>query len=137
MRKTLMAGALALVSAATGLVAMAPVATAAPQACVTSTLTTGPSGGVGTQVRKSATSSCHDLNLTRADDKTVYANDGYAGRLYHSSSSSWKTCDAGFIWVTDGTYPVDRYLLCTDVNDNTLFTVVSAANSGDTVGITH
>lgn len=136
MRRTLMAGALALVSAATGLV-LAPSATAAPQACVTSTLTTGASGGVGTQVRKSATSTCHDLNLTKADDKTIYANDGYAGRLYHTSSSSWVTCDAGFIWVKDGTYPVDKYLLCTDVNDNTLFTVVSAANAGDTVGITH
>lgn len=137
MRRTLIAGALAMVSATTALVAMAPAASAAPQACVTSKLTTGPSGGVGTKVRKSATSTCHDLNLTRADDTTVYANDGYAGRLYHTSSSSWVTCDAGFIWVTDGTYPVDKYVLCTDVSDNTQFTVVSAANSGDSVSITH
>ncbi|WP_316776235.1 hypothetical protein [Streptomyces sasae] len=136
MRNALAVGALALVSAA-GCLVLAPAASAAPDACVTSTLTTGSYEGVGTQVRKSSTSSCNDLNLTYADDKTVYANDGYAGRLYHTSTSSWKTCDAGYIWLTDGSYAVDSEVLCTDVNDNTLFTVASAANGGDTVHITH
>jgi hypothetical protein len=136
MKNAIAAGALALVAAATCLV-LAPAASAAPDACVTSTLTTGSYEGVGTQVRKSSTSSCSDLNLTYANDTTVYANDGYAGRLYHTSTSSWKTCDAGYIWLKDGSYAIDTELLCTNVADNTLFTVASAANGGDTVHITH
>ncbi|MER6206929.1 MULTISPECIES: hypothetical protein [unclassified Streptomyces] len=136
MKNAIAAGALALVAAATCVV-LAPAASAAPAACVTSTLTTGGHEGVGTQVRKSSTSSCSDLNLVYTDDKTVYANDGYAGRLYHTSSSSWITCTAGYIWLTDGSYPVDSELLCTDVSDNTLFTVASAANGGDTVKVVH
>ncbi|MFG2947222.1 hypothetical protein [Streptomyces adustus] len=138
MKKAIAAGAFALVTAATCLV-LAPSASAAPNACVTSTLTTGGYEGVGTQVRKSSTSSCGDLNLTYTDDKTVYGYDGYAGRLYHTSSSSWVTCDAGYVWAYDGSHSVNdsTYWLCTDVSDNTLFTVASAANGGDTVKITH
>ena len=136
MKNAIAAGALALAAAATCVV-LAPAASAAPDACVTSTLTTGGYEGVGTQVRKSSTSSCSDLNLVYTDDKTVYANDGYAGRLYHTSSSSWITCTAGYIWLKDGSYPVDSELLCTDVSDNTLFTVASAANGGDTVKVVH
>ncbi|MDV9170114.1 hypothetical protein R6V09_08165 [Streptomyces sp. W16] len=136
MKNAIAAGALALVAAGSCLV-LAPAASAAPDACVTSTLTTGSREGVGTQVRKSSTSSCSDLNLVYTDDKTVYANDGYAGRLYHTSTSSWKTCDAGYIWLFDGTYPVNSELLCTSVSDNTLFTVASAANGGDTVKVVH
>ncbi|MGW3102355.1 hypothetical protein [Streptomyces sp. NPDC001100] len=136
MKNAIAAGALALVAAG-GCLVLAPAASAAPDACVTSTLTTGSYEGVGTQVRKSSTSSCSDLNLVYTDDKTVYANDGYAGRLYHTSSSSWITCNAGYIWLKDGTYPVDSELLCTNVSDNTLFTVASAANGGDTVKVVH
>ncbi|MFD9004552.1 hypothetical protein ACFV0T_26935 [Streptomyces sp. NPDC059582] len=138
MKSAIAAGMLALVSAATCLV-LAPAASAAPAACVTSTLTTGSNEGVGTQVRKSSTSSCGDLNLTYSDDKTQYGNDGYAGRLYHTSSSSWVTCTAGYVWAFDGSHSVNdsKYWLCTDVSDNTLFTVASAANGGDTVRITH
>ncbi|MFD4555755.1 hypothetical protein ACFWP5_15790 [Streptomyces sp. NPDC058469] len=136
MKNAIAAGALALVAAATCLV-LAPTASAAPAACATSTLSTGNYEGVGTQVRKSSTSSCNDLNLVYVDDKTVYGYDGYAGRLYHTSTSSWKTCDAGYIWLYDGSYAVNSELLCTNVSDNTLFTVASAANGGDTVKVVH
>ncbi|MFG3287699.1 hypothetical protein ACGF3G_02645 [Streptomyces sp. NPDC048179] len=137
MRKVIAAGALALVSAA-GCLVLAPAASAAPDACVTSTLTTSAYEGTGgTHVKKSATSSCSDLNLTYVNDTTVYGYDGYAGRLYHSSSGTWKTCDAGYIWLYDGSYAVDTELLCTDVSDNTTFTVASAANGGDTVHVVH
>ncbi|KOU67244.1 hypothetical protein ADK57_16745 [Streptomyces sp. MMG1533] len=138
MKRAIASGAFALVTAATCLV-LAPTASAAPDACVTSTLTTGSNEGVGTQVRKSSTSTCGDLNLTYTDDKTQYGYDGYAGRLYHSSSSRWITCDAGYVWAYDGSHSVNdsKFWLCTDVSDNTLFTVASAANGGDTVRITH
>ncbi|MEV6506218.1 hypothetical protein [Streptomyces sp. NPDC051642] len=136
MKNAIAAGALALAAAATCVV-LAPAASAAPAACATNTLSTGNYEGVGTQVRKSATSSCSDLNLVYVDDKTVYGYDGYAGRLYHTSTSSWKTCDAGYIWLYDGSYAVNSELLCTNVSDNTLFTVASAANGGDTVKVVH
>ncbi|MPY64311.1 hypothetical protein [Streptomyces spongiae] len=136
MKKAIVAGTLALASAATCMIALAPAASAAPDACVTSTLTTGGREGVGTIVRKSSTSTCSDLNLTYADDKTSVGFDQYAGRL-RNSSGVWDTCNAGYIGVSDGTYPVDRYLPCTDVLDNTPFTVASYFNGGDTVRIVH
>lgn len=136
MKKAIAAGALALASAATCVVAIAPTASAAPQACDTSTLSTGARGGQGTVVRKSSTSTCSDLNLTFADDKTTVGYDQYAGRL-RNSSGTWFQCSAGYIGVFDGSYPVDRYLPCTDVNDNTPFAISSWFNGGDTVRITH
>ncbi|MFJ4487147.1 hypothetical protein ACIP3D_32910 [Streptomyces longwoodensis] len=136
MQKALAAGALALVSAATCLV-LAPAASAAPDACTTVTLRTGGNEGVGTTANKSSTSSCNDLNLVYAHDAAGDGYDAYAGRLYHSSTGSWKTCDAGYIGVLDGSYAVDRYVLCTDVSDGTKFTVASKYDSGDSVKIVH
>lgn len=135
------AGVLALVTAA-GCLVLAPTASAAAQACVTTAMTTGPRGGVGSTAKKSATSSCSDLNLTEAVN-LVYSgdlpsdSDSYAGRLYYTSTSSWKTCSAGYIWAEDGSYAPDKKVLCTNVNDNVKFTVVSYNNQGDYVEITH
>ncbi|OIJ69792.1 hypothetical protein [Streptomyces mangrovisoli] len=136
MRKAIAAGALALVSAA-GCLVLAPTASALPQACVTAALTTGSYEGVGSTRTKSATSSCSDLNLTDAVNYTSEIYDYYAGRLYYTSTSSWKTCNAGYIYVEDGTYDVDDVVLCSSVKDNTTFTVASYRNGGDFVRITH
>ncbi|MFF4114965.1 hypothetical protein [Streptomyces sp. NPDC001714] len=138
MRKAIAAGAFALVSAA-GCLVFAPAASAAPDACVTNTLTTGAYEGVGDTARKSSTSSCNDLNLTYSDDSTSTIGDYYAGRLYHTSSSSWVTCNKGYVWAHDGSHSVtdSTYALCTDVNDNTKFTVASKIDGADTVHITH
>uniref|UniRef100_A0AAU3ICQ5 Uncharacterized protein n=1 Tax=Streptomyces sp. NBC_01393 TaxID=2903851 RepID=A0AAU3ICQ5_9ACTN len=135
MNRAITASALALAFAAPGVV-LAPAASAAAQSCVTSTITTGAKDGVGSTANKSSTSSCNDLNLVYADDKTADSKDWYAGRLY-SDTSSWKTCSAGYIGVVDGSYAVNTYVLCTSVNDGTKFTVASSYDSGDTVKITH
>ncbi|MHB9861589.1 hypothetical protein [Streptomyces sp. YIM S03343] len=136
MNRAILAGTLAVASAAACLV-LAPAASAAPQACVTSTLTTGPYEGVGSTANKSSTSSCNDLNLTYAHDAAGDGVDAYAGRLWHSSGSYWQTCNAGYITINDGSYAVDKYVLCSAVNDGTKFTVASYYDSGDTVKITH
>ncbi|MEU9384589.1 hypothetical protein AB0D38_28065 [Streptomyces sp. NPDC048279] len=138
MRKAIAAGALALVSAA-GCLVLAPAASAAPAACVTVTLKTGAYQGVGGTATKSSSSSCGDLNLTYSDDSTSTYGDEYAGRLYHSSSSSWVTCNKGYVWASDGSHSVNdsTYWLCTDVSGGTKFTVASYYDGGDTVHITH
>jgi hypothetical protein len=137
MNRAILAGALALASAAT-CVALAPSATAAADACVTTTLTTSAyEAHGGSTPNKSSTSSCSDLNLVYAKDAAGDGYDAYAGRLYHSSGGYWKTCDAGYIGVLDGTYAVDKYLPCTSVADGTEFTIASKYDSGDTVKITH
>ncbi|MGW2559347.1 hypothetical protein ACWCXB_08905 [Streptomyces sp. NPDC001514] len=142
MNRSVIAGALALASAATCLV-LAPAASAATQACVTTTLTTGLLKE-GTTALKSATSSCGDLNLTYSDDKSSAGWDFYAGRL-RRSDGSWFTCARGYanedpyIPVYDGSHSINdsKYWLCTDVNDNTRFGVASYWDGGDVVKITH
>ncbi|MFE9094349.1 hypothetical protein [Streptomyces sp. NPDC007264] len=136
MNRTIVAGALALASAAT-CVAFAPAASAAAQSCVTSSLTTGGYEGVGTIRYKSSTSSCGDLNLTYSND-TTYSYDYYAGRL-RRSSGTWFTCSKGYVYAADGSHSVNdsTYWLCTDVADGTPFTVASYLDGGDSVSITH
>ncbi|MGX1267327.1 hypothetical protein [Streptomyces phaeoluteigriseus] len=137
MKRAITAGALALASAAT-CVALAPAASAAPQACVTTSLTTGANQGVGTIRYKSSTSTCGDLNLTYSNDSTTTYGDRYAGRL-RNSSGVWSTCNKGYVWASDGSHSVSdsTYWLCTDVNDGTAFTVASYYDGGDSVQITH
>jgi hypothetical protein len=132
MRKTLAALAAAGITAST-LIALAPTASAAPQACARNTITTG-AQGPGTVVNKSSSSTCNDLNITSTDDKTQYANDGYAG--YYKSSSGWQQGSRGYIWLTDGTHS-PWVVVLSDVRDGTPMSVGSAANGGDTVGIAH
>ncbi|WP_326722978.1 MULTISPECIES: hypothetical protein [unclassified Streptomyces] len=139
MNRTVMAGALALVSAATCVVALAPAASAAPQACVTQSLTTGPWDSQGTVRTKSATSSCGDLNLTYSFNTTARNYDAYAGRL-RRSDGTWFTCAKRYVLAYDGYHSVNdsTYWLCTDVSDNTGFSVASLyENGGDRVEITH
>ncbi|MFD8734055.1 hypothetical protein ACFV06_03955 [Streptomyces sp. NPDC059618] len=138
MTRAIVAGAFALVSAAACLTFAPAEASAAPQACVTSTLTTGGNEGVGTIRYKSASSSCGDLNLTYSDDSTSPYGDYYAGRL-RNSSGVWHTCTKGYVWASDGSHSVNdsTYWLCTDVNDNTPFTVASQLDDGDSVKITN
>ncbi|MGW3667057.1 hypothetical protein [Streptomyces sp. NPDC005141] len=135
--RTVAAGALALVTAATG-VALAPVASAAPQACTGSSLTTGARDSVGTVRNKSASSTCGDLNLTYSYNSTSAIYDFYAGRL-RRSNGTWFTCSAGYVYAEDGYHSIndDDFWLCTDVGDNTPFTVASWYGGGDTVTITH
>ena len=137
MNRAVVAAALAF-SFATACVAFAPTASAAPDSCVTSTLTTSGYEGVGTIRYKSSTSSCGDLNLTYSDDSTSTIGDDYAGRL-RNSSGVWHTCNKGYVWASDGNHSINdsTYWLCTDVRDNTPFTVASKIDGGDTVHITH
>ncbi|MFD5630829.1 hypothetical protein [Streptomyces sp. NPDC127072] len=137
MKSTILAGTLAIATTATCVLALAPGASAAPQACVSTGLTTGQSGAVGTIAYKSSTSSCNDLNLTYSDD----ANgtwDYYAGRL-RNSNGTWFTCAKGYVYAADGSHSLtdSTYTLCTDVNDNVAFGVASAYDGFDTVTITH
>jgi hypothetical protein len=131
---TLLAAAGSVIASA---VALGPAAAADAhvQACVTSTITTGPRDGVGTTATKSSTSSCGDLNLTYADDP--FGWDLYAGRYYRSSTGTWVTGSAGYIGVSDGSYAVDEVVLVTDLRGGTRFTVASYWDAGDTVRITH
>jgi hypothetical protein len=137
MKRAIIAGALALASAATG-VAFAPTASATAQSCVTSGLTTGYYEEVGTIRYKSATSSCSDLNLTYTHNMQSNTFDYYAGRL-RRSDGSWFTCAKGYVYAANGYHSINdsKYWLCTDVNDNTPFTVASSFNGGDLVDITH
>ncbi|MGW5636393.1 hypothetical protein [Streptomyces sp. NPDC003832] len=138
MNRAVLASTVALASAAACLVAFAPTASAAPQACVAQSLTTGAQGGVGTVRYKSATSTCGDLNLTYSNDSTTTYGDRYAGRL-RNSSGVWNTCNKGYVWASDGSHSINdsTYWLCTDVGDNTPFTVASYYDGGDSVTITH
>jgi hypothetical protein len=137
MNRALVAGALVFVSAATG-VALAPVASAAPQACVTQSLTTGDYESVGTIRYKSATSSCNDLNLTYSYNTNSRNYDDYAGRL-RRSDGTWFTCAKRYVVAYDGYHSVtdSTYALCTVVSDNTPFTVASLLDPSDNVAITH
>lgn len=136
MNRSIIAGGLALASAAACLV-LAPTASATAQACTTSSLTTGAYQGVGTVRYKSSTSTCGDLNLTYSNDSNS-SYDHYAGRL-RTSSGSWFTCSKGYVYAADGNHSVNNsaYWLCTDVSDGTPFTVASFIDSGDSVKITH
>ncbi|MCX4860084.1 hypothetical protein [Streptomyces canus] len=135
--RAVVAGALVFVSAATG-VALAPVASAAPQACTASSLTTGEYESQGTVRNKSATSSCGDLNLTYSFNSTSRTYDYYAGRL-RRSDGTWFTCAKRYVQAYDGSHSINdsTYWLCTDVNDNTPFSVSSLLEGGDSVTITH
>lgn len=138
MRKSLTAiGAIGVVAS---MVALGPTAASEPQvqACDSVVITTGPYEGVGTTARKSSTSSCNDLNLVYADNASVGRYwEGYAGRYYRSSTGIWHTGTAGYLFIPDGVYPVDKYVLVSDLRDGTLFTVASWIDGGDTVFITH
>ncbi|MGI5401240.1 hypothetical protein ACQEVG_17625 [Streptomyces sp. CA-135486] len=138
MKRSIVAGTLALVSVAT-CVALAPTASAAPQACVTQGLTTGGYEGVGDPIRyKSPTSTCNDLNLTYTYNTNSRNYDYYAGRL-RRSNGTWFTCSKGYVLAYDGYHSVNdaAYTLCTDVNDNTPFTVASYLDGSDNVQVTH
>ncbi|MGW0708292.1 hypothetical protein ACWD4G_20435 [Streptomyces sp. NPDC002643] len=138
MKRTFVAGALAIASAAATCVALAPAASAAEmgaQACVTSTLTTGYRGS--STILSKANSSCGDLNLTYSNNSTSRTYDRYAGRLLWDSG--WRTCAKGYVYAADGSHSINdsTYWLCTDVADGTRFGVASYYDGGDTVRITH
>ncbi|WP_413755389.1 hypothetical protein [Streptomyces sp. MMBL 11-3] len=137
MKRTIPVGALAIATAATCVLALAPGASAAPQACVSTGLTTGQSGAVGTVAYKSATSTCDDLNLTYSNDASG-TYDYYAGRL-RTSGGTWFTCAKGYVYAADGSHSINdsTYALCTDVNDNVPFGVASLYDGFDSVTITH
>ncbi|BFP54528.1 hypothetical protein ACFYUM_28885 [Streptomyces fimicarius] len=138
MKRTFVAGALAIASAAATCVALAPTASAADvgvQACVTSTLTTGYRGS--STILSKANSTCGDLNLTYSNDTSSRGYDRYAGRLL--GSGGWFTCAKGYVQASDGNHSVNdsRYWLCTDVNSGTRFGIASYYDGRDTVRITH
>ncbi|MFE7031428.1 hypothetical protein ACFU9Y_14055 [Streptomyces sp. NPDC057621] len=135
--RSLLAGALAFVCAGTG-VALAPVASAAPAACTASGITTGEYESQGTVRNKSATSTCGDLNLTYSLNSSSRLYDYYAGRL-RRSDGTWFTCAKRYVQAYDGNHSINdsTYWLCTDVNDNTPFSVSSLLEGGDSVTITH
>lgn len=139
MKRTFIAGGLALASAVATCVAIAPTAAAgeqAAQACVTSALSTGYRGSK--TILAKADSGCGDLNLTYSNDVTSRGYDRYAGRLM-SSSSGWFTCSKGYVTAYDGSHSVNdsKYWLCTDVNSGTKFGVASYYDANDSVRITH
>lgn len=117
------------------LAAMAPAASAAAQACVTSTISTG-YRTYGSTAVKSSTSSCNDLNLTYANATRSEGWDYYRG-MYRNSAGTWFYGAVGWYALADGTYAVDDAVLATDVLGGTTFSVESWYNGGDTVKITH
>ncbi|GAB7105406.1 hypothetical protein JCM4814A_37200 [Streptomyces phaeofaciens JCM 4814] len=117
------------------LVALAPAASAAPQACVTTTITTGYRTYSET-ASKSSTSTCSDLNLTYANDTSAVGYDCYRG-MYRNSAGTWFRGTSGWHCLDDGAYAVDTVLLLTDLNDGTTFGVESYYDAPDYVNITH
>ncbi|MFH8469212.1 hypothetical protein [Streptomyces sp. NPDC017991] len=92
----------------------------------------------GTVRNKSATSTCGDLNLTYSLNSSSRLYDYYAGRL-RRSDGTWFTCAKRYVYVEGGFNSINdsTYWLCTDVNDNTPFSVASLLEGGDSVTISH
>ncbi|MEU7380523.1 hypothetical protein AB0A91_11055 [Streptomyces sp. NPDC042207] len=106
MKRTIVAGAVALASVAACLMAFAPTASASAQSCGAQSLTTGGYEGVGTIRYKSATSTCGDLNLTYSNDTSGSGYDYYAGRLRRSNGTCY-TCSKGYVYAANGSHSVN------------------------------
>jgi hypothetical protein len=133
-KQSLIAGALALAaSAATLVVGFAPAASAS---CASRDLTTGYRGPGSTTTKPTGTT-CHDLNLTKADDTSYFNDDWYAGFLYHSSTGTWQICDSGYHFTADFTASSSSQwiVLCTDILAGTRVGVGSWFDAPDNVRI--
>ncbi len=100
-------------------------------ACTTNTITTGFRAPGNTVYKFNGT--CNDLNVINTDDKTVLANDRYAGM--YRSGGSWVTGTRGYISMNDGAH--NDVVLLSDVNDGTAMSVASYFDGGDTVRVKH
>lgn len=128
--------ALGVATAAAGATLIVGAASPASAACSSASVNTGV-GGPGTVVTKPSGTTCHDLNLTRADDTSGFNSDGYAGFLFHSSTGSWQICDSGYHFTNDFTASSSSQwiVLCTNVSVGTRMSVGSFFDGPDHVGI--
>ncbi|MBD0741407.1 hypothetical protein [Streptomyces sp. CBMA152] len=134
MRKTWIALTLAGLTAG-ALGAPGTTASAAPQECVTTTISPG-DGTYGTIGIKSSSSTCHGLSLTHAYNPGRLRDNEYAGM--YQTSSGWKFGSAGYFLVRNGSYPVGQYVLVPELEAGTPFSVASGDDDGvPTVEITH
>jgi hypothetical protein len=136
MKKSFLAAALTTALSAASMIVFAPVASAG--SCVRNTLTTG-YRGPGTVVNKAASSrsTCHDLNLVRADDSSEYFWEMYAG-FYRSSNGAWHVGTRGYVEVSDGMGELSPWIvLVSDVRAGTPMGVGSYYEGGDLVTVAH
>ena len=120
--------------AALGLVGSAGAASAA---CVKTNLTTGEEKQ-GTTVNISSNSTCNDLNLTRADDKSTDW-DEYAGFYFKESTDQWIRGSRGYIYADDfnASSSSGWKVLLSDINNGTKVSVASRYDGGDSVTVAH
>jgi hypothetical protein len=133
MKRALAAGIGICAIAAVGLVGTAGGASAA---CVKTNLTTG-KNGPGTTVNVSSSSSCNDLNLTKAYDHAGY--EGYAGYYYKSSTGTWVRGSSGYHYTNNFSASSSSgwIVLLTDIGNGTKVGVASLWDAGDPVTVAH
>ncbi|MFB7241054.1 hypothetical protein CW362_10515 [Streptomyces populi] len=119
-------------AAASSVLALAPAASA--DSCARTNLTTGYRTWWSTAY-KSSTSGCHDLNVVMADAPAASA-DSYVG-FYVNSSGNWAVGTRGYVYIPDGTYAVNKYILVSDLSGGREFGVGALNNAGGAVTIAH
>jgi len=133
MKRALAIGLSGAAVVALGLVGSAGSASAA---CVKTDLSTGYQGP-GSTTNVASSSSCADLNLTRANDTTADNYDGYRGYYYKSSTGQWIAGSNGWHFTSDfnASSSANWIVLLTDINNGTKVGVGSYYDSGDSVTV--
>ncbi|MFE5661566.1 hypothetical protein ACFQ9H_35930 [Streptomyces sp. NPDC056517] len=132
MKKT--TAGLALAGAvATSLMTLAPTASAA-DGCQRDWLTTG-QNSTWTTVNKSG-SGCHDVQVVEAAAPGGDSGDSYRA-LYRNASGAWTWASRPYQWIYNGSYPVSRYVLISDLTTGREFGVAAYNNIGGAVQVAH
>ncbi|MFG2869718.1 hypothetical protein [Streptomyces sp. NPDC048338] len=132
MKKT--TAALALAGAvATSLMALAPTASAA-DGCQRDWLTTGRQDTWST-VQKSG-SGCHDVQVVEASAPGGAGGDSYRAR-YVNASGAWTWASRPYQWIPNGSYPVNKYILVSDLTTGRWFGVAAYNYVGGAVQVAH
>ncbi|MGW2786848.1 hypothetical protein ACWC3X_37510 [Streptomyces populi] len=120
-------------AAASSVLALAPAASA--DSCARTTLNTGYRGYWSTAY-KSSTSGCHDLNVVMAAAPGGDSGDYYAG-MYVNASGSWTFGSRGYVYIPNGEYAVNKYILVSNLTNGREFGVAAWNNAGGAVTIAH
>ncbi|MGW4163413.1 hypothetical protein [Streptomyces sp. NPDC004788] len=118
---------------ATSLVAFAPTASAA-DGCQRDWLTAG-HWGTYSIVQKSG-SGCHDVQVTEAWASGGASGDSYRAQ-YVNSSGSWTWASRPYQWIPNGSYPVNQYILISDLTTGRYFGVSAYNTYGSAVQVAH
>ncbi|MEU8616299.1 hypothetical protein [Streptomyces sp. NPDC048623] len=118
---------------ATSLMALAPTASAA-DGCQRDWLTTG-HGGTYSVIQKSG-SGCHDVQVTQAWASGGASGDAYRAQ-YVNASGYWTWASRPYVWISNGTYPVNQYILISDLTTGRWFGVSAQNTYGSAVEVAH